>query len=178
MVNQSISAVDKLDKNKNNGSNIDSYTRPALPLLILLPSLPPTLLISPIVPDIQLGSPIHRDMTERNYLSKEHVSDEYLQNSKIANEMQSFNEDVVKPISKDLKLSNKLFDQHESNNILYLEQGKNDKKEQMPQQENRFKCFYCNLMHRSNIERIEHIENEHPGKLYYPTPRGFSGSSE
>ena len=88
--------------------------------------------------------------------------------------MQSFNEDIVKPISTDLELSNKLFDQHESNNFLYLEQGKNDnKKEQMPQHEDRFKWFYCDLMHKSNIERIKHIDNEHPGKLYYPTLEDF-----
>jgi hypothetical protein len=106
--------------------------------LILLPALPPTLLISPIVPDIQLGSAIHNDTTKRYYRSKEHVFDEYLQNSKIANDLQSFNKDTVKPIPKDLELSNKLFDQHESNNILYLEQGENDKKEQISHKEERF----------------------------------------
>ena len=100
-------------------------------------------------------------------------ADEYIQNSKINNVFQSFNKDIVKPISKDLELSNKLFEQHESTNLLYLEQGKNDKKEQMPQQEDRFKCFYCNHVCSSNNDRVQHIENEHPGKLYYPTPQDF-----
>jgi hypothetical protein len=43
----------------------------------------------------------------------------------------------------------------------------------MPQEEDRFKCFYCDLRHKSNIERIKHMDNEHQGKLYYPTPQGF-----
>jgi hypothetical protein len=125
------------NKNNDNGSNIGSHTRPALPLLILLPPLPPALLLSPIVSDPQ---------TKRNYPSKEQISDEYIQNSKINNDLQSFNKDIVKPIPADFNLSNKLFDRHESNNFLYLEQGKNDnKKEQMPQHKDRFKCFYCDL---------------------------------
>jgi hypothetical protein len=139
--------------------------------LILLPALPPTLLTSPIVSNTQLASSIHNDTTERDYRSKEHISDEYIQNSKITNEMQSFNSSIVKPIPKDVKSSNKLFDQHESNNILYLEQGKKDKKEQMSHKENRFKCFYCDQLCSSNNDRVQHIENEHSGKLYYPTPK-------
>jgi hypothetical protein len=64
--------------------------------------------------------------------------------------MQSFNSSIVKPISNDLKLSNKLFDQEQSNNFLFLEQGKNDKKEQILQEEDRFKCFYCDHVCSSN----------------------------
>ncbi|HET7389339.1 MAG TPA: hypothetical protein VFJ51_00850 [Nitrososphaeraceae archaeon] len=93
--------------------------------MILSPALPsPTVLLSPIIAsDIQPGSSIHRDTTERDYPSKEHVSDEYLQNNKISNEVQSFNKDIVKPMPEDFKLSNKLFDQDQSNNFLYSEQG-------------------------------------------------------
>jgi hypothetical protein len=88
--------------------------------------------------------------------------------------LQSFNKDIVKTISNDLKLSNKLFDQDQSNNILYLEQGKNDnRKEQMSYEEDRFKCFYCNQLCPSNNDRVQHIENEHLGKLYYPNPEDF-----
>ena len=36
-----------------------------------------------------------------------------------------------------------------------------------------FKCFYCNHVCSSNNDRVQHIDNEHPGKLYYPTPEDF-----
>jgi hypothetical protein len=86
--------------------------------------------------------------------------------------LQSSNKDIIRPISKDLELSNKLFDQHESTNFLHLEQRMNDKKEQMSHKEDRFKCFYCSQVCSSN-NGVEHIDNEHPGKLYYPTPWDF-----
>jgi hypothetical protein len=36
-----------------------------------------------------------------------------------------------------------------------------------------FKCFYCSQVCSSNNDRVLHIENEHQGKLYYPTPEDF-----
>jgi aspartate carbamoyltransferase regulatory subunit len=36
-----------------------------------------------------------------------------------------------------------------------------------------FKCFYCTKSHSTDIERITHIDYEHPGKIYYPTPEDF-----
>ena len=36
-----------------------------------------------------------------------------------------------------------------------------------------FKCFYCSQVCPSNNDRVQHIDNEHPGKLYYPTPEDF-----
>jgi hypothetical protein len=74
-------------------------------------------LTSKIMQVLELGSPIHNDTTERDYTSKERVSDGYLQNSKINNDLQSFNKDIVKPISRDLELSNKLFDQKKNRMI-------------------------------------------------------------
>jgi hypothetical protein len=37
----------------------------------------------------------------------------------------------------------------------------------------KFKCFYCDECFASDLERIKHIDNEHHGKLYYPTPEDF-----
>jgi hypothetical protein len=36
-----------------------------------------------------------------------------------------------------------------------------------------FKCFYCSQVCSSNNDRVQHIDNEHPGNLYYPTPEDF-----
>lgn len=35
------------------------------------------------------------------------------------------------------------------------------------------KCFYCFENYSSDEERVTHIEYEHPGKMYYPTPEDF-----
>jgi hypothetical protein len=36
-----------------------------------------------------------------------------------------------------------------------------------------FKCFYCDQLCLDDKERVNHIDAEHPGKLYYPTPKDF-----
>jgi hypothetical protein len=41
------------------------------------------------------------------------------------------------------------------------------------QQNKSFNCFYCSKSHSTNKERITHINYEHPGKIYYPTPEDF-----
>jgi hypothetical protein len=41
-----------------------------------------------------------------------------------------------------------------------------------------FKCFYCDQFCSSDIDRITHIDNDHPGRLYYLTPKDFEGRLE
>jgi len=36
----------------------------------------------------------------------------------------------------------------------------------------RFRCFYCNEL-SNDQERVVHIEDSHPGKLYYSTAEDF-----
>jgi hypothetical protein len=36
-----------------------------------------------------------------------------------------------------------------------------------------FKCLYCCEYYPSDEERVKHIEYEHPGKMYCPTPEDF-----
>jgi hypothetical protein len=36
-----------------------------------------------------------------------------------------------------------------------------------------FGCFYCTECHSSDQERTIHIDNAHPRKLHYPTPKDF-----
>jgi hypothetical protein len=61
------------NKNNDNGSNIGSHTRPALPLLILSPALPPTLLLSPLVSDIQLGQSIYIIMQQKKIVAPTNI---------------------------------------------------------------------------------------------------------
>jgi hypothetical protein len=49
-----------------------------------------------------------------DYPSKEDVSDEYIQNSNITNELQSLKR-IIKPMPENSKLTNKSFDQDQSN---------------------------------------------------------------
>lgn len=35
------------------------------------------------------------------------------------------------------------------------------------------KCFYCDQFYESDIKRVRHITDEHPGRLYYPNPEDF-----
>lgn len=37
----------------------------------------------------------------------------------------------------------------------------------------KFKCFYCDECFTSDTERANHIDEEHEGRLYYPTPEDF-----
>jgi aspartate carbamoyltransferase regulatory subunit len=70
--------------------------------------------------------------------------------------------DNIKPIQEQKDISNKIFDEAKTNFIISQEQ-----------QGLHFKCFYCNHVCSSNNDRVQHIENEHQGKLYYPTPEDF-----
>jgi hypothetical protein len=81
--------------------------------------------------------------------------------------MLSFSEEDDK---KDI--SDKIFDEAKTNNFIISEEREQEQNQgglHLP-----FKCFYCSQVCSSNNDRVEHIDNEHPGKLYYPT-RGFSG---
>lgn len=42
----------------------------------------------------------------------------------------------------------------------------------------KFKCFYCDIYLENNIERINHIDNEHHGSLHYPEPDDFVNRNE
>lgn len=39
--------------------------------------------------------------------------------------------------------------------------------------EESFKCFYCETHLISDLERIKHIDIEHPGRLHHPTSDDF-----
>jgi hypothetical protein len=41
-----------------------------------------------------------------------------------------------------------------------------------------FICFYCDKLCPSNKERIAHIDQYHPGRIYYPTPQDFENRLE
>ena len=41
-----------------------------------------------------------------------------------------------------------------------------------------FKCFYCDKLCPSNKERIAHIDHDHQGRVYYPTPQDFENRLE
>jgi hypothetical protein len=60
--------------------------------------------------------------------------------------------------------------------IIYVgkQNDKNDKN-QNPTTESvkEFKCFYCDQLCLDDREHITHIDSEHTGKLYYPTPSDF-----
>ena len=36
-----------------------------------------------------------------------------------------------------------------------------------------FNCFYCIQTYSNDKERVKHIDNDHPGKMYYPTQEDF-----
>jgi MCM AAA-lid domain len=41
-----------------------------------------------------------------------------------------------------------------------------------------FKCYYCNEEFSTDLERIKHIDIEHPDKLHHPTPEDFENRLE
>jgi hypothetical protein len=41
-----------------------------------------------------------------------------------------------------------------------------------------FICFYCDKLCPSNKERIAHIDHDHQGRVYYPTPQDFENRLE
>ena len=136
---------------------------------------------------------------ENNFI-KEEVSDDYLENAENASELQEISSDNAKSVESQQNVSNKLFDSANSNKLIYSDevevQYKEDQQTSIPstmvlskdqlspttplpqQQEQgqphkKFNCFYCSQSYSSDIERIKHVDSEHPGKLYYPTPEDF-----
>ena len=41
-----------------------------------------------------------------------------------------------------------------------------------------FKCFYCNDCFSGNLERVNHIDEEHPEKPHYPDEDAFNNRME
>jgi hypothetical protein len=119
--------------------------------------------------------------TENNNLFQDGFADEYLQNSEITSEFQANGTDNMQSTTFDEQKCEKLFDQHNSNNSLY---SSNNGPEMKPKQaedillgcadsNKTFNCFYCSECHTSDVDRVNHIESKHQGKLYYPTPEDF-----
>ena len=48
--------------------------------------------------------------------------------------------------------------------------------QEQEQQHKRFNCFYCDQAYSSDKERVKHIDYQHSGKLYYPTPEDLEAS--
>ena len=46
---------------------------------------------------------------------------------------------------------------------------------QQPQEQEykRLNCFYWDQAYSSDMEGVQHIDDEHPGKMYYPTLEDF-----
>ncbi len=124
--------------------------------------------------------------------------DEYFRNVQIANELQDKPVINIENLNTKGNASKKLFDFSESNNLIYSNETRSqDKDDQKPptspavassidqisptpsaphlqeQEHKRFNCFYCDQAYSSDKERIKHIDYQHPGKLYYPTPEDF-----
>jgi hypothetical protein len=116
--------TDDSNKNNDNGGN---NTKPALPLLISLPPALPLLL--PLLSSSPLGSGIQTGSSstiEKNYCLKEEgdFSDEYFENTKITRVSQQISNESINSTESSCHTSNKLFDEPQSNNFLYLEQTK------------------------------------------------------
>ena len=133
---------------------------------------------------------------ENNFV-KQHLSDDYLENAENASELQENTANNEKYVETQHSLLKKLFDKEKSNNLIYSNRVKSQDNElQQPsipttimssvdqispisspqlqeQQRKPFNCFYCDQTYSSDKERVKHIDYEHPGKLYYPTPEDF-----
>ena len=101
---------------------------------------------------------------DKNNIAKGEVSNDYSSTVKNGDESQQIAHENLKPIQDKQDISNKLFDEAKTNNFIILAEE---------QESLTFKCFHCNQFCSSDIERIGHIDSEHPGKLYYPNPEDF-----
>jgi hypothetical protein len=140
-----------------------------------------------------------KEEQENNFV-KERVSDEYLENAENASKLQEMSRDNSKSVESQQNLSNKLFDSEKTNNLIYSDEVDDQDKEhqlrsipstmissidqisptplrqhqeQERQQYKKFNCFYCDQAYSSDKERVKHIDYQHQGKLYYPTPEDF-----
>jgi hypothetical protein len=147
--------------------------------------------------DSSQSHPIQGEQKENDNCDKQGALEDYLGNVQTANELKGFMSKNAKTIAKEHNVSNKLFDSEKTNNLIYYNESGSQDKEQQPStpsaitpavdwesstpspqleeqhQDKRFNCFYCSQAYSSNIERIEHIDAEHPGKMYYPKPEDF-----
>ena len=107
------------------------------------------------------------------------LSDEYLQNTEITSKLQANGKNNMQSTTFDEQKCEKLFDQQNSNNFLYLSNNSSEMKSaedvlvECAGPNKTFKCFYCSEHQSSDLERVKHIESKHQGKLYYPTPEDF-----
>jgi hypothetical protein len=135
------------------------------------------------------------EQKENNNSDKQEVLEEYLGNVQTANVLQGTFSKNAKTIKTEHNTAKKLFDPEQTNNLIYSDvelKYKEDKQPSVPstiasstgetpspspqlqeQEYKRFNCFYCDQAYSSDKERIKHIDYEHPGKLYYPTPEDF-----
>jgi len=125
------------------------------------------------------------------------VSDDYLENAENASELQERSAENLKYTEIQHYLSKKLFDSEKTNNLIYFKEVYGQNKDYQPsisspivsqieevsplpsqlqeqeQQHKRFNCFYCSQSYSTDKEQVKHIDYQHPGKLYYPTPEDF-----
>jgi hypothetical protein len=147
----------------------------------------------------ELPVQVSKEEQENNF-AKEKVSDDYLENAENASELQERSAEDLKYRETQYDLSKKLFDSEKTNNLIYSDEVDDQDKEhqlssipstiassidqisptpssqhqeQEQQQYKKFNCFYCSHSYSSDKERIKHVDSEHPGKLYYPTPEDF-----
>ena len=55
---------------------------------------------------------------------------------------------------------------------------KQQREQQNNNNNNLFKCFHCDQYFANDIERVTHIDYEHPGRLHYPIPKDFDDRLE
>jgi hypothetical protein len=101
--------------------------------------------------------------SDKNNITKSCVSYDYSSTIKNEDKSQQNHTENIKPIQEQKDISNKIFDEAKTNNFIISEE----------QEGLHFKCFYCNQVCSSNNDCIQHMDNEHQGKLYYPTPQDF-----
>jgi hypothetical protein len=99
-------------------------------------------------------------------ISQKRKSTTIISNVKNDNESQQTQKGDVNNIEDKNDISKKLIDEAKTNSFITSE-------EQRQQQELSFKCFHCNQYFASDKHRVEHISLDHPGRMYYPTPKDF-----
>ena len=108
---------------------------------------------------------------DKNNITKEGVSNDYSSTIKNEDKSQQIPTEDIKSIQEEKDLSNKIFDEAKTNNFIISEEREQEQNQGDLHLD--FKCFYCDQVCSSNNDRVQHIENEHQGKLHYPTPEDF-----
>jgi hypothetical protein len=102
-----------------------------------------------------------RETTDRD------IQDEYPVQTDISSESEEKQVENTKntPVSHDS--SKNLFGATESNNNVISSSD-----------ERRFTCFYCTEPFSNDLDRVQHIDSSHSGKMYYPTQEDFESRLE